>query len=127
MEEKSTKSAEDYLESILMLSEKKEFVRSIDVAQELNVTKPSVSIATKKLREREFINVDLDGRITLTESGREIADMVYSKHKLISNLLKYIGVDEETAVKEACLIEHVISDSTYSRLNEFYARMEKKN
>lgn len=127
MEEKSTKSAEDYLESILMLSEKKEFVRSIDVAQELGVTKPSVSVAMKKLREREFINVDLDGHITLTETGNAIADKVYSKHKLLTNLLKHIGVDDETAAEEACLIEHVISDSTFDKMNAVYEKMMAKN
>ena len=123
MEIKSTQSSEDYLESILMLSEKKEFVRSIDVSQDLGVTKPSVSVAMKKLRERGMISVDTDGHITLTDEGREIAEKVYSKHKLLTNLLLHIGVDEETAADEACLIEHVISDSTYNRLNDLYNNM----
>ena len=125
MEFKNTQSVEDYLESILMLSEKKEFVRSIDVSQDLGVTKPSVSVAMKKLRERGMIVVDTDGHITLTDSGRDIAERVYSKHKLLTNLLLHIGVDKETAADEACLIEHVISDSTYDRLNELYMEMQK--
>ena len=125
MEFKNTQSVEDYLESILMLSEKKEFVRSIDVSQDLGVTKPSVSVAMKKLRERGMIVVDTDGHITLTDAGRDIAERVYSKHKLLTNLLLHIGVDKETAADEACLIEHVISDSTYDRLNELYMEMQK--
>ena len=125
MEFKNTQSVEDYLESILMLSEKKEFARSIDVSQDLGVTKPSVSVAMKKLRERGMIIVDTDGHITLTDAGRDIAERVYSKHKLLTNLLLHIGVDKETAADEACLIEHVISDSTYDRLNELYMEMQK--
>jgi len=126
MEARNTQSIEDYLECILMLGEKNEHVRSIDVSQELGVTKPSVSVAMKKLRERGMITVDLNGHIFLTDEGLAIAEKVYSKHKLLTNLLLHIGVDKETAADEACLIEHAISDSTYERLNELYIQMQKK-
>lgn len=125
MEARNTQSAEDYLECILMLREKQEFVRSIDVSQELGVTKPSVSVAMKKLRERGMITVNDSGHIFLTDEGSAIAEKVYSKHVLLTNLLLHIGVDKETAADEACLIEHAISDSTYERLNELYQQMQK--
>lgn len=120
MEAKNNKSAEDYLESILIIKEKKGYARSVDVAEELGVTKPSVSVAMKKLREQGFIVVGDEGHLTLTDSGSKIAENIYAKHKLLRNVLEYIGVDKETASEEACLIEHVISDETYERINEYY-------
>ena len=94
---KIQKSSEDYLEMILMLQEKKGFVRSIDIAAELSVTKPSVSYATKRLRENGYIIMDHDGHITLTQSGYDIAFRMYNRHKMLTNFLMSIGIDEETA------------------------------
>ncbi len=110
------KSAEDYLECILMLSEKQSDVHSIDVARALDVTKPSVSIAMKKLREQKLITVNANGIIKFTKAGKKIAENTYAKHKLLRAILIDIGVDETTAEDEACLIEHVISDDTYEKI-----------
>lgn len=113
-------SAEDYLESILMLHEKKGFARSIDIARELGVTKPSVSNAMKRLREKGMIYFSEKGHIFFTDAGKEIAENVYKKHVLLTKVLTGIGVNESIASKEACSIEHVISDETYERLNAFF-------
>lgn len=118
-----SKSAEDYLECILILFEKRGYARSVDVAEELGVTKPSVSVAMKKLREQDLIIMDDNGHITFTESGKEIAENVYSKHRLLKKVLMSIGVEEEVASEEACLIEHVISDSTYDHIDAFYKKI----
>ena len=93
-------SSEDYLEAMLMMKEKHGYIRSIDIAMELGVTKPSVSYATKRLRENGYITMDREGLITLTDKGREIAERIYDRHKRLTEFLMYLGVDEETA-KEA--------------------------
>ena len=102
-------SAENYLETILMLSQTLPVVRSVDIATELNFKKSSVSVAMKKLRENHHIVVSPEGYITLTESGKEIADRIYERHTLLSSWLKRLGVDPQVAVDDACRIEHVIS------------------
>ena len=99
---KIQESAENYLETILMLSQVKPHVRSIDIATELEFSKPSVSVAMKNLRENGYILVDPSGYITLSESGREIAETMYERHTLLSNWLMYLGVDRKTAVEDAC-------------------------
>ena len=109
-------SAEDYLEAILRLQLEKGYARSVDVAMLLNVSKPSVSVAMKRLREEGKITMDDNGFITLTETGKEIAEMIYTRHQFFSDLLMKIGVDEETAVEEACHIEHDISQDTFEKL-----------
>lgn len=109
-------SAEDYLETILMLYESKGEVRSIDIAAELNVTKPSVSIAMKKLRENGYIVMDRDNYITLTEEGQRIAQKVFNRHKVITRFLMQIGVNEEDAKNDACKIEHDISPATFEAI-----------
>ncbi len=109
-------SAENYLETILVLSRRKQFVRSIDIVNELNFSKPSVSVAMKHLRENGHIVMDEDGYITLTEAGNEIANSIYERHQVISALLVKLGVDEETAKEEACRIEHDISQDTFEKL-----------
>ncbi len=109
-------SAEDYLEAILRLREKKGYVRSIDISQLLGVTKPSVSFAMKKLRENEYIQMDEDNLITLTEKGEAIALRVYDRHKTIMSFLVSIGVDEEVAREDACKIEHDISQESFEAL-----------
>ena len=110
---KIQKSAEDYLEMILMLSEKKGYARSIDVANEMGVTKPSVSVAVKRLRENGYLSMDGDGLLTLTESGDEIARRMYDRHKMLTEFFVSIGVSEETAREDACKIEHDLSDESY--------------
>ena len=93
---KSHESAEDYLENILILRERNGNVRSIDIANEMNYSKPSISIAMKKLRTEGYVEMDLNGYITLTESGEEIAQRIYSRHQLLEKVLVAIGVDQET-------------------------------
>lgn len=111
-------SSEDYLESILMLKERKGFVRSIDIANELDYTKASVSIAMKKLRENGYIAVDGEGNLTLLEPGREIAERIYSRHRLLTHFFIQLGVDEKTAAEDACKAEHILSEQTLEKIRE---------
>ena len=111
-------SAENYLETILILSKKMPQVRSIDIATELNFTKPSVSVAMKQLRENGYVHMDSDGFITLTESGLQIADKMYERHRLLSDWLVQLGVDRETATEDACRIEHVISEKSFEKIKQ---------
>lgn len=113
---KIRKSAEDYLETMLIMKERHGFIRSIDIAAELGVTKPSVSYATKRLRENGYITMDSDGLITLTDSGLAIAEGIYAKHRLLTEFLTMLGVDARTAREDACRIEHDISDATFDAL-----------
>lgn len=110
------KSSEDYLETMLMMKEQHGYVRSIDIAVELGVTKPSVSYATKRLRENGYITMDKDGLITLTDKGMEIAERIYHRHKSLTIFLARLGVDEKTAREDACRIEHDISDATFEAI-----------
>ena len=109
-------SAEMYLETILVLQERKGYVRSIDIANEMNFSKPSVSIAMKNLRASECIEVSPEGNITLTDKGRAIAEKIYERHQYITRWLRALGVSPETAEDDACRIEHVISDETFEAL-----------
>ena len=118
-------SAEDYLENILILTQRNGMVRQIDIVNEMNFSKPSISIAMKKLRESGYIEMDDAGYILLTESGRDIAERIYARHKLLTKVLTAIGVNEETAADEACRIEHVIDEETYEKINAFYEKMKK--
>ena len=113
---KILESAEDYLEMILVLKKKKGTVHSIDIAREMNFSKPSVSIAMKKLREDNLIEINENREIDLTPAGREIAERIYERHVVISEILMQLGVEETTAVKEACRIEHVISQDSFEKL-----------
>lgn len=110
------KSAENYLETILMLSKKLPVVRSVDIANELDFKKSSVSVAMKNLREKNHITVTDAGFIYLTESGREIAEMIYERHRLLSDWLIRLGVSEETANEDACRMEHVISAESFEAI-----------
>ena len=101
-----------------MLGQSGHPVRSIDIVNELGYSKPSVSVAIKKLRENGYINMDNDGYITLSETGLEIAERMYERHTLLSSFLIRLGVDEKTAVEDACRIEHVISPETFQKLKE---------
>ena len=106
------KSAEDYLEAMLMLKDERGYIRSIDIAEKLGVTKPSVSYATKRLRENGYITMDKAGMIQLTESGLEIAERIFERHELITRLFVRLGVRPETAREDACKIEHDLSTET---------------
>lgn len=113
---KIQKAAEDYLEAMLMLKEKNGYIRSIDIAQQLGVSKPSVTYSTKRLRENGYITMDKDGLITITDSGMEIAQRIYTRHKVLTQLFMRIGVSEETAREDACKIEHDISSETFQAI-----------
>ena len=106
-------SAENYLETILILSQKLPVVRSVDIANELNFKKSSVSTAMKNLRENHYITVTEAGFIYLTDTGKEVAEMIYERHKILSSWLKQLGVSEEIALEDACKIEHVISKESF--------------
>ena len=110
-------SAEDYLETILMLNQRMGRVRSIDVVNELGYTKASVSIAMKKLRENGYIAVDGEGNLTLLEPGREIAERIYSR--LLTHFFVQLGVDEEVAAEDACKAEHILSEQTLEKIREY--------
>ena len=111
-------SAEDYLEKILMLSQKQSSVRSIDIAKEMGFSKPSVSVAMHKLEDNGYIVIEDDGNLLLTSKGRDVAENVYERHVLISKALMKIGVSEEQALIDACKIEHDISEETFTKLKE---------
>ena len=113
------KSAEDYLEAMLMLKEERGYIRSIDVAEKLGVTKPSVSYATKRLRESGYISFDLAGMIVLLEPGLEIAERMYERHKLLTKLLVALGVSPETAREDACKIEHDLSVESFDAIRKY--------
>ena len=110
------KSAEDYLESMIILKEKNGYVRSIDIAGFLGVTKPSVSNAMKRLREEGYIEMDKSGLITVTEKGMEIADKIYTRHKKLTDFFVALGVDPDIAEDDACKIEHDLSDETFDAI-----------
>ena len=112
-------SAENYLETILMLSKKLPVVRSVDIATELNFKKSSVSVAMKNLREKNHITVTDAGFIYLTESGKAIADMIYERHEFLTSWLTSLGVSPETASEDACKIEHVISQDSFEAIRAY--------
>jgi len=122
---KIQESAENYLEAILMIHNRQGNVRSIDIANELSFSKPSVSVAMKNLRTNGYIEMDKDGFITLLDKGREIAEKIYERHTLISNWLMHMGVSPETAAEDACRIEHVISDESFRAIREHALEMSR--
>ena len=115
---KIRQSAEDYLETILRLKEEKGYARSIDIAMSLGITKPSVSVAMKRLRENGYINMDENNYITLTPSGDEIARRIYHRHKVLTKFFTSLGVDPETAQDDACRVEHVVSEQSFKALEK---------
>ena len=119
-------SAEDYLEAILRLSRQGEGVRSIDVATMLGVSKPSVSHAMKLLREDGYIAMDRCGTITLLDKGAEIANNIYERHRVLSQMLESIGVSKETALTDACKMEHDISQETFEKIKEYFFKNMKE-
>ncbi len=119
-------SAEDYLESILSLRLRQGHVRSIDIANELNFSKPSVSVAMKKLRESGYIQMDPDGFIALTNEGETIAQRVFERHRLLTDLFVRLGVDPETATADACKVEHDLSDETFRCIKAHIQKLEQE-
>ena len=119
-------SAEMYLETILVLKNRLGLVRSIDVVNEMNFSKPTVSIAMKKFKENGYITIDGEGFITMTEKGREIAERIYERHQVLSHLLEEMGVSEKNAVADACKMEHDLSEETFDCLKKQYMKLKKK-
>jgi DtxR family Mn-dependent transcriptional regulator len=117
---KIQESAENYLETILILRQRIGQVRSIDIVNEMNFSKPSISYAMKQLRENGYISMDESGYITLTEKGLEIAERVYERHKVLTDYLVSLGVDEDVAKADACRIEHVISPMSFEMIKKAY-------
>ena len=120
----TNESAENYLETILMLSKRLPVVRSVDIANELDFKKSSVSIAMKNLREKNHITVSDAGFINLTQSGREIAEMIYERHEFLSKWLISLGVPAETATEDACKIEHVLSKESFQAIKDFVKKSQ---
>lgn len=118
-------SGEMYLEAILVLAKKSRYVRSIDVSEYLGYSKPSVSRAMGILREGGYILMEKDGAITLTDSGKKLAETIYERHTVLSELLIRLGVDEKTATDDACRIEHVISDESFQAIKQYYYQHKK--
>lgn len=117
---RADESLEDYLETILMIQNSKGHVRSIDIANEMNFTKASVSIAMKNLREKGYITVAENGYISLTESGKKRAESVFERHTLLSDLLMRIGVSKETALSDACKVEHDLSEESFEAIKKAF-------
>ena len=113
-------SGEDYLEAILMVSERKEDVHAIDIVNELGFSKPSVSIALKKLKEQGYITIDDNNHLHLTEEGFRIAKNIYERHKILTSILTFIGVSKEVAEDDACKIEHDLSDESWEKVKKYY-------
>ena len=115
---KTHESTENYLEAILILGLGDNQVRAVDIANELEFSRPSVSVAMKNLREKGFIEVDMSGNITLTNNGRNIAESIYQRHMLISEWLIHLGVDRRTAVSDACKMEHAMSEKSFTAIKK---------
>lgn len=122
---KVQESAENYLETILVLSKRNSSVRSIDIVRELGFTKPSISVAMKNLRQNNYISMDEEGYIKLTSKGLEVASKVYERHIIISKVLVKLGVGEKQAAEDACRIEHVISEESFEAIKKAAAKMNK--
>ncbi len=123
---KIRKSSEDYLEAMLVMQERHGYIRSIDIAAELNVTKPSVSYATKRLRENGYITMDKEGLITLTDKGLEIAESMYERHRLLTQFFVRLGIREDVAREDACKIEHDLSEETFQAIKNHVELFSKK-
>ena len=122
---KIRESAEDYLESIYMLQMKNGYARFVDIAAQRQVTKASVSIAMKQLRENDYISMASDGSITLKNKGMEIAQRIYERHNVLTKMFVALGVDEETAAQDACKIEHSLSDTTFNAIKNHVKNQAK--
>ena len=123
---KSEESVEDYLETILILSKRLPYVRSIDIANELSYSKPSISVAMKNLRVNDYITVSEEGYINLTESGKELAKLILDRHTTLSTMLISLGVDKETAIADACRMEHDISPESFNAIKKHFNTIANK-
>jgi len=121
------KSAEDYLETILKLRQKQGQVRSIDIVAELHFSKPSVSVAMKKLRESGHVKMDESGLLTLTEQGEAVAQRILERHQVLTAMLVAMGVEEATAAEEACEMEHCVSDGTFKKIKAYFEKQTAKD
>ncbi len=119
-------SGEMYLETILILSKEKKYVRSIDVCEYMGYSKPSISRAVSLLRNSGYVDMDDRGYLTLTDAGQAIAEKIYERHQVLSKVLRSLGVDDKAAAEDACRIEHVISDETFAAIKEHISQMEVK-
>ena len=124
---KVQESAENYLEAILVLTQQRGQVRSVDIAGHMGFSKPSVSVAMKQLRQNGYIQMDENGFLTLLPPGREIAEMIYERHCIIAKILIALGVDEETAFADACKIEHVVSPQSFACMKAHYDRFSSSD
>ena len=120
-------SSEDYLEAILMLKERKGYARSVDVANELGFTKASVSVAMKKLRESGHVRLEADGSLALTDAGLAVARRVYQRHRLLTEFFVRLGVDPDVAARDACRVEHDLSEQTFAKLAEHAQKKFEKD
>ena len=123
---KIQESGEMYLETILILSQKSPYVRSIDVGEYMGFSKPSVSHAMGLLRGGGYVNMDANGYLTLTEAGAELAGKIYERHRILTKILVLLGVNEETAAEDACKMEHDISDESFAALKQHVEKMEQE-
>ncbi|MEE0204933.1 MAG: metal-dependent transcriptional regulator [Oscillospiraceae bacterium] len=122
-----TESVADYLEAIMVMQQEKKYVRAVDIANHFGYSRPTVSQTLKTFRAKGYVHVDDDGFITLTEEGLAIANATYERHVVLENVLKFIGVSAENAEKDACRIEHDLSDETFSRICEVYRTHQNRN
>ncbi len=122
-----TEAVENYLETIYILSKKQSDVHAIDICSYLGYSRPTVSIVLKKMREKGLVLVDDDNHITLTEKGKEVAEHIYDRHNVLSELFMLLGVSRDNALEDACKIEHDLSDETYSVLKSLYYKMKNDN
>ena len=118
-----TEAVENYLETILILSQKQPDVHAIDICSYLGYSRPTVSIILKKMKEDGLVKVDLDNHITLTEAGKSVAERIYDRHKVLTEFFEYLGADKDAAAEDACKIEHDISDSTFALLKAHYRKL----
>lgn len=119
-------STEDYLEAILNIKSEQGYVRSVDVATHMNVTKPSVSYATKKLKQNGYISTDANGMILLTDKGQKVANDIWTRHKTLSSFFISLGVKEKQALKDACKVEHDLSEETFNAIKKFVEKNKDK-
>ncbi len=118
----AVQSREDYLENILILSKKKSVVRNVDIALQMNYSRPSVSIAVKKLEKEGYVTVGEDGGITLTSKGKKRAEQVYERHLVLTLILMEVGVEKNQASLDACRVEHCLSDESFAKIREYYLK-----
>ncbi|MBE6862266.1 MAG: metal-dependent transcriptional regulator [Ruminococcus sp.] len=118
-----TEAVENYLETILILSKLQPDVHAIDICSYLGYSRPTVSVILKKMKDQELVKVDSENHITLTEKGREVAENVYERHNIISEMLMKLGVSKETALEDACKLEHDLSDESFNALKEYFKKI----